>query len=77
MKGEDDWQHPFFWAVLATLLFCCAGVMYWLRIVYSRFEVTEGMPIEYGVVTAYGLLGGLLFFDEIKYTTPFSQRVSM
>ena len=32
---------------------------------YSRFEVTEGLPIEYGLVTVLGLLGGLFFYEEV------------
>jgi hypothetical protein len=47
MSGEEDWMHPMFWVCLGVLCLCGGGVMYWLKIVYSRFEVTEGLPIEY------------------------------
>jgi hypothetical protein len=66
LDGEDDYKHWVFWFSIGAMCFCAVGVVWWLRKVYSRFEVTEGLPIEYGAVTMFGLIGGLTFYEESK-----------
>ena len=55
------------WMLL--LVFCFVGVLtvVWLKIVYTRFETTTGLPIEYGTVHCCSVLGGLYFYEEADY----------
>jgi len=48
--------------------FNVVGVMtiVWLKIVYTRFEVSAALPIEYGTVQMCSYLGGVVFFGEYK-----------
>ena len=54
------------WTWLFILTFCGVGVLtvVWLKIVYTRFEVTSGLPIEYGTVQFCSVLGGMIFYQE-------------
>jgi len=54
------------WAFFAA--FNVVGVMtiVWLKIVYTRFEVSAALPIEYGTVQMCSYLGGVVFFGEYK-----------
>ena len=53
---------------LFTVLFIGASLstVIWLKIVFTRYETTTALPIEYGTVCACSVLSGLLFYDEIK-----------
>ena len=52
-------------------VFCAVGVLtvLWLKIVYTRFETTTGLPIEYGTVHACSVLGGIIFYQVARPTT--------
>jgi len=39
----------------------------WLKIVYTRYETTEALPIEYGTVHACSVLAGYVFYKERDY----------
>lgn len=36
-------------------------------VVYTRFETTTGLPVEYGTVHICSVLGGLIFYREFEY----------
>ena len=38
----------------------------WLKIVYTRCEVTSGLPIEYDTLQAFSYLAGIFFYAEYK-----------
>ena len=54
------------WLWLCVVLFGGVGVLtvLWLKIVYTRFEVSRGLPIEYGTVHCSSIAGGLVFYQE-------------
>lgn len=57
-----------FYAALAVGLTAgLASATYWMRIVYTRYETTVALPIEYGALNVGNLLSGLLFYDEASY----------
>ena len=57
--------HPMIWvAVVLWVLSAFASVFWWMRKVYSRYEVTVALPIEYGALNAANVCTGLLFFSE-------------
>ena len=39
----------------------------WLWIVFRRYETTLALPIEYGALSLFSVVGGLLFFQEHEY----------
>ena len=41
-----------------------ASALFWMRIVYKRYETTVALPIEYGALNAGNLLGGMLVYAE-------------
>ena len=64
-----DWPLCCFanaWTWVFTLAFSFVGVwtVIWLKVVYTRFELTLGLPIEYGTVHVGSVLGGLIFYKE-------------
>ena len=62
----SGWTWAFF------VVFCSIGMLtvIWLRIVYTRFETTTGLPIEYGTVQLCSVLGGLLLYQEYTFLDP-------
>ena len=39
----------------------------WLKIVFTRYETTTALPVEYGDVNACSVLSGLLFYREFQF----------
>jgi hypothetical protein len=52
--------------LMLLLVVAIALVIVWLRKVYSKFETTECLPIEYGVVMSTSVASGLTFFQEYR-----------
>jgi drug/metabolite transporter (DMT)-like permease len=67
-KGTSQMGEPLFWMAVLCLCLSTAMVIMWLRKVYARFETTDGLPIEYGIVTSFSILAGLSVFQEIQFT---------
>ena len=44
-----------------------ASALFWMPIVYKRYETTVALPIEYGALNAGNLVGGLLVYAEDGY----------
>ncbi len=66
--GEPEaCTHPLLYVSLASLLAAALATVWWLRIVYARYETTLALPIEYGVVNIAMVLSGLLLFNEAEY----------
>merc|ERR1712048_342333 len=68
--GEGDCWH---WAFsLCALLWPLTGVatVWWLKVVFERYETTMALPVEYGVVNVVSLCSGLIFFGEYRRLTP-------
>jgi len=63
-SGEGTCNH---WALYAgTFLWVSASVatVWWLKIVFERYETTKALPIEYGTVNACSVCSGLIFYGE-------------
>lgn len=39
----------------------------WLKVVFQRYETTLALPIEYGSLNLFSVIGGLLFYQEGSY----------
>jgi len=68
-SGPDIYISFWFW--LFVLIATTVGILtvIWLKIVYTRYEVTTGLPIEYGTLQAFAYLAGIFFFGEYKTMT--------
>ena len=40
---------------------------YWLKVVFSRYETTIALPIEYSMLNICAVGGGLIFYNEVVY----------
>lgn len=43
------------------------ATVWWLRVVFARYETTIALPIEYGTVNACSVCSGLIFYGEQEY----------
>ena len=64
---ECCWVSGTFWSFL--IVFGLTGILtvVWLQVVYTRFETTRGLPIEYGTVHICSILGGLTLYEEATF----------
>jgi drug/metabolite transporter (DMT)-like permease len=67
-RGESQLAKPMFWGALVFLCVSMLLTVWWLGRVYERYATTDGLPIEYGVVTLFSVLAGLIVFQELKFT---------
>ena len=60
------------WTWIFMVMFSVVGLwtIVWLKVVYTRFELTLGLPIEYGTVQVASVLGGLFFYQEAEPMLP-------
>jgi len=63
---ENQAESPVLYIVILLLLFGTVMVIRWLRKVYSKFETSDCLPVEYGVVTSLSVCSGLVFFREFQ-----------
>ena len=49
----------------------------WLKIVFTRYETTKALPVEYGTVAACSVLSGLLFYREFDYMSAGNLALSL
>lgn len=63
-------KHPLFLIIVVLWATCAGNVVIWLKKVYSKFETTECLPIEYGANTIFCIVSGLVFFQEYRYCSP-------
>ena len=55
------------WGWMALLIVFAVMTVYWLKVVYERYETTAALPFEYGAVHSAQLIAGLVFFQESHY----------
>ena len=67
LDGDSQISLPIFWILGVCLLFLMFGQVWWLRKALLNLPVSRVLPIEYGVVSALTMLGGIFFFQEGKY----------
>ena len=48
-------------------VFIFLGIVTWLRLVYSRFEITAAFPVEFGMLTFASVVGGFAVFEDHQY----------
>ena len=59
---------------MAAFVACWAGAsvatVWWLRTVFTRYETTRALPVEYGAVNAASACSGLVFYREASGLAP-------
>lgn len=48
-------------------VFLFLGIVLWLRLVYSRFEITGAFPVEFGMLTLASVVGGFAVFQDYHF----------
>lgn len=70
-NSEDDTSAGrALWIVLiivGVILFL--GIVLWLRLVYSRFEISGAFPVEFGMLTFASVLGAFLVYQDYNFIT--------
>ena len=66
------WSSPcagsaVFWLSAVVVALCGLGTLHWLKIVFTRHEVTRALPIEYGFLNTVAVLAGVVFYREHQY----------
>ena len=62
--GCDSWIY---FAVLGLWAFTAFATVWWLRLVFKRYETTVALPVEYGAAAAGDVVSGLVFFKEYTH----------
>jgi hypothetical protein len=73
----EDMTHPMVFVMIFVLIFASVMTVQWLKKVYSHFETTDCLGIEYGCVTTISVIAGLTYFDEAQYCTRISVMVDI
>ena len=67
-KGEHHGcDNPLLYTGLVIMLVSALATVWWLKVVYKRYETTIALPIEYGVVNVAMCASGLIFYQEHRY----------
>lgn len=70
MADEDFPNDIGLWIVLIILgVIFFLGIIMFLRLTYSRFEITGAFPVEFGMLTFSSVLGGFAVFQDYNYVT--------
>ena len=40
--------------------------MVWIKIVFTRYEVTVALPVEYGVLNTAAVFSGIVFYADYE-----------
>ena len=65
-RSYDVLQSTLFWSILGAMMFFALLILVWLRKCYSRFDVTLVLAVEFSAVTTWGIVAGLIVFQEIE-----------
>lgn len=69
--ADQDYPNDIgLWIVLGILgAIAFIGIILFLRLTYSRFEITGAFPVEFGVLTFASVVGGFAVFQDYNYVT--------
>lgn len=67
-QEEQEDVHLDLWiGLMGVGGFIFLGIVAWLRLVYSRFEITSAFPVEFGMLTFASVVGGFAVFEDHRY----------
>jgi uncharacterized membrane protein len=62
---------------LVALLVASGFSIWWLRVVFARYESTKALPVEYGAVNIISVCSGFLFFRESVSMAPWQVSLTL
>jgi len=65
-EGAGECWGSTMWVFLAVWTGSSVATLWWLRRVFTRYETTRALPVEYGAVNAVSACSGLVFYREAK-----------
>ena len=65
------------WLFAVLFVTVSLSTVMWLKIVFTRYETTTALPVEYGTVNACSVLSGLLFYNEFKFMRGWQLALSL
>ncbi|CAB9512579.1 expressed unknown protein [Seminavis robusta] len=66
-EDEIDYHIDLWIGFLLVGVFIFAGIVIWLRLTYSRFQITAAFPVEFGMLTFASVVGGFAVFEDHQY----------
>lgn len=76
-SDAGECRHPIMFVFIAIWVIASLATLWWLRRVFSRYETTEALPVEYGTVSAISACSGLVFYREAKMMAPWQLSVTL
>lgn len=64
------WQEPILWPFFLIWILASFATVWWLRKVFTRYESTIALPIDYGILNAVSACSGLIFYQEHESMQP-------
>jgi hypothetical protein len=75
---DTDNDNIGLWVGLIGVGICLfLGIVVWLRLVYSRFEITGAFPVEFGMLTFGSVVGGFAVFQDYNFVNTTGQWVGV
>jgi len=62
--------RPTMWVFMLVWIGASVATLWWLRRVFTRYETTRALPVEYGAVNAVSACSGLVFYSESSSMKP-------
>ena len=63
-QGAELLKVPMFYAVMGLGTFVSLMILVWLRKGYKRFDATQMLPVQNGVLVSSSVFGGLMFYQD-------------
>ncbi|CAE8731968.1 unnamed protein product [Polarella glacialis] len=67
LASGDDINHWIFYTSVSLWVISAFATVWWMKVVFARYETTTALPVEYGLVNAGSVCSGLLFYREHKF----------
>jgi len=66
VDGDANCDYWTFFFMLGVWVVTSLATLWWMRICFKRYEVTQALPIEYGAVNVAAVCSGLIFYNEVE-----------
>jgi len=66
-SSDDSCGHWILYMFTVVWIAASVATVWWLRVVFSRYETTLALPVEYGTVNLCSVCSGLIFYGESRF----------
>lgn len=67
VEDQDNGNLSLWIGLFGVGIFIFIGIVMWLRLTYTRFEITGAFPVEFGFLTFASVVGGFTVFQDYKF----------